>query len=281
MAGMLRVLKILSWPLMVAAVYGILHFLASCSIYYPASFPKGWWEIQAGLGASDVWLRAKDGVQLHGWWVRRPDSDLVTLFFHGNAGNLTHRERHIREIFNAGSSVLIIDYRGYGKSQGHPCEHGLYADAEAAYEHLRDRGYGPERIVLHGESLGTVVAIDLASRKPCAAVVLEAPFTSARAVAARVLPLLGPLLIWGYEAKAKVRLVKAPLLVIHGSRDEVIDFRFGKELFEAANEPKIFWAVSGAGHNDIIEVAGPLYGLRLRALYDVVRWQSPGRSSGI
>ena len=171
------------------------------------------------------------------------------------------------EIAAAGSSILLLDYRGYGKSQGSPSEKGLYADAEAAYEHLIGRGYAPERIVLYGESLGTAAAVDLASRRPCAGVILEAPFTSGRDLASRLLPVLGPLVMWSFDSKSKIRGVRSPLMVLHGTRDEVIPFEMGEGLYRAANEPKQFWAVSGAGHNDIVEVAGPQYYQRLRAFY--------------
>ena len=189
---------------------------------------------------------------------------MVTLFLHGNAGNVTHRGAHMRAIAQAGSSVLVIDYRGYGRSQGSPSEKGLYADADAGYEYVARLG---KRVVIHGESLGSAVAVDLASRKPCAGLVLEAPFSSARAVAARVLPLVGPLLIWSYDAKSKIRSVKAPLLVIHGDRDEVIDYSLGRDLFEAANQPKEHRRVEGGHHNDILESAGPAYVEWLSAFY--------------
>jgi hypothetical protein len=162
---------------------------------------------------------------------------------------------------------LIIDYRGFGKSEGHPSEKGLSLDADAGYEHLLAAGHAAERIVLHGESLGTVAAVDLAARKRCGGLVLEAPFTSARDVARRVLPVIGPALIWGYDSRSKIERVKAPLLILHGDRDDVIDFDLGRKLYEAAPEPKQFWAVPGAGHNDIVEAAGPAYGERLRAFY--------------
>ena len=113
-----------------------------------------------------MWLQAADGVKLHAWWLKAPGSRVATLFLHGNAGNVTHRAGHMLAIAEAGSSVLVIDYRGYGRSEGRPDEAGLYADAEAAYQHLLAAGYTPDRIVLHGESLGTAVAVELASRRP-------------------------------------------------------------------------------------------------------------------
>jgi len=267
---MSRVGKILGWPLVAASGYGLLYFMANRAIYYPMRYPQGWWDAQGEIGASDVWLRAADGVRLHGWWIPREGARLASLFLHGNAGNLTHRANHIREVTAAGSSMLIIDYRGYGKSEGRPSERGLYADAEASYAHLLAAGNRSEQIVLHGESLGTAVAVDLASRKPCGGLVLEAPFSSARDVAARVLPLLGPLVIWGFDSRAKIARVRAPVLIIHGDRDEVIDYGLGRKLFEAAREPKSFWTVPGAGHNDIVETAGPEYRQKLSAFYERV-----------
>src|SRR5262249_5671534 len=123
------------------------------------------------------------------------------------------------------------------------------------------------RIVIHGESLGSAVAVELAARRPCARVVLEAPFTSAAQVAGTVLPLIGPLLISSFDSKAKIGRTRAPLLIIHGDRDEVIPYRMGRELYDAAPEPKSFWTVEGAGHNDLVETAGDHYCERLAAFY--------------
>jgi uncharacterized protein len=147
--------------------------------------------------------------------------------------------------------VLLLDYRGYGKSEGTPSERGLYLDGAAAYDWLLSKGYKPEQIILHGESLGTAVAAELASRRKCAGVILEAPFPSARAVAHKVLPLIGPLLVWGFDTKSRMSKINAPVFVIHGDRDEVIAYEFGKKVFDAAREPKRFWTVPGATHNDL------------------------------
>ncbi len=263
----MRVPSYIGWPLVAASGYGLMCFLANRSIYYPMKYPQGFWDLQPQLGASDIWLRTSDALRIHGWLVGRPDARAVTLFLHGNAGNLTHRMNHIREITSAGSSILVIDYRGYGRSEGRPSEHGLYRDAEAGYQYLVHSGYKPERIVLHGESLGTAVAVDLAVRRRCGGLVLEAPFTSGRDVAGRALPLLGPFLTWGWDSKRGIPKVRTPVLVIHGTRDEVIPLDLGKKLFEAANQPKWFWVVENAGHNDILETAGSRYQKRLAAFY--------------
>src|SRR6266852_3596346 len=135
-------------PLAAALGFGILQWAASRAAYYPLKYPKGFWELQGELGAEDVWLVTSDGVRLHAWWIGVPQSPLITLYLHGNAGNLTYRFPQIREITAAGSSVLMLDYRGYGKSEGSPSEQGLYADADAAYKYLRDRGYRARQVVL-------------------------------------------------------------------------------------------------------------------------------------
>lgn len=264
---MARIPNYLGLPLAAAAGYGALYWFANRSVYFPYRYPQGEWQMQAVLNAEDVSIETSDRVKLHAWWIPSAGSKIATLFLHGNAGNITHRGSHVREIIAAGSSLLLLDYRGYGKSAGRPTEAGLYADADAAYEHLAARGYRPEQIVIHGESLGTAVAADLASRHLSAGLVLEAPFTSARDVAAKMLPLIGPLLIWSYDTRAKIRRVRAPVLILHGDHDEVIPFEMGRALFDAAPTPKSLWPVTGAGHNDIVETAGAAYRERLHAFY--------------
>ena len=254
-------------PIVIACVVGILFIAASRAPYYPMKYPSGFWELQSKLGAEDVWLLTSDGVRLHAWWVMAPQASLVTLYLHGNAGNITHRLLPIREITAAGSSVLMLDYRGYGKSGGSPSEHGLYADADAAYLYLLDHGYSARHIVLQGESLGTAAAVDLAARKECAGVVLEAAFTSGRDVANTVLPVIGPLLFRGFDSKGKIATIRAPLLFFHGDRDEIIPLKLGRRLFEAAPEPKYFIEIPGAGHNDLVETAGSSYRERLHEFY--------------
>jgi fermentation-respiration switch protein FrsA (DUF1100 family) len=161
----------------------------------------------------------------------------------------------------------MLDYRGYGKSSGSPSEHGLYADADAAYLYLLDHGYSARQIILQGESLGTAVAVDLASRKDCAGVVLEAAFTSGGDVANTVLPFVGHLVFRGFDSKRKIANIRAPLLFFHGDRDETIPFKLGRSFFDAAPEPKYFVEIPGAGHNDLVETAGSTYRERLHEFY--------------
>ena len=261
----------IGWPILIALGVGILLMLASRAPYYPIKYPAGFWELQNVLGAEDVWLATSDGVRLHAWFVTAPQASLVTLYFHGNAGNLTYRFLQIREITAAGSSVLMLDYRGYGKSEGSPSEHGLYADSDAAYRYLLGHGYSARHIVIQGESLGTAVAVDLASRKECAGVVLEAAFTSGRDVANTVLPVIGPLVFRDFDSKSKIANIRAPLLFFHGDRDEIIPLNLGRRLFEAATEPKWFVEVPRAGHNDLVETGESTYRERLHAFYGHLR----------
>jgi fermentation-respiration switch protein FrsA (DUF1100 family) len=263
----LRVPSYVGWPIVAASAYAGLYFFANRAIYYPTKYPQGFWDVQKQIGASDVWIETRDGVRLHAWWAPREGARWATLYLHGNAGNVTHRFPHIREIVAAGSSILMLDYRGYGKSAGRPTEKGLYMDCEGAFTHLLGMGYPASQIIVQGESLGTAVAVDLASRHPCAAVVLEAPFTSASDVAGTVLPILGPMLVRSYNSLSKIHGIAAPKLFMQGDQDEVIPPKLGQALYAAAPAPKEFWVVEGAGHNNILETAGPRYRERLEKFY--------------
>jgi fermentation-respiration switch protein FrsA (DUF1100 family) len=243
-------------------------WIANRVMFYPMRYPDGDWEAQRSVGAEDRWMRASDGTRLNAWWFPSPPgSRLATLFLHGNAGNVTHRVGHARMIIESGSAVMLLDYRGYGRSEGSPSETGMYRDADAAYDELVRMGFEPARIVLYGESLGTAAAVDLGARRPCAGLILEAPMSSAQDVASGILPLLGPLLVRGLESKRKIVGVRAPVFVIHGDRDNTIPFALGKSVFEAAHEPKWFWPVPGGSHVDLLAVAGKEYVARLREFY--------------
>lgn len=245
----------------------MLQKLVARFVYYPMRYPNGEWDRQHTAGAEDVWLAAKDGTKLNAWWFPQPGSQYVTLFLHGNAGNVTHRVDHAEAIKKAGSAILVLDYRGYGKSEGHAREGGLYQDADGAYDELIKRGYPPGRIILHGESLGTAVATEVASRRQCAALVLESPFASLSRMAAQVVPLLGPVLAHGFDTERRIADIRVPLLIIHGDADEIVPFSQGREVFRHANQPKMFWQVKGATHNDLLPTAGDDYVKQLRAFY--------------
>ncbi|MBI2554682.1 MAG: alpha/beta hydrolase [Candidatus Rokubacteria bacterium] len=228
-------------------------------IYYPVRELEGTPE-RVGLGYRDVWFQAEDGVRLHGWLVpgRRPTT---LLWFHGNAGNISHRLDNIREIHQRlGIGVFIFDYRGYGQSEGSPTEAGLYRDARAAREALvRSLGIPSERIVYFGRSLGGAVALELTLTHPPPGLILESPFLSVQAMANRTLPGSGFLFKSRFDSLAKIGRLRVPLLILHGDADEVVPYEHGRRLWEAASEPKAFYTIARAHHNDTYLVGGSGY----------------------
>jgi fermentation-respiration switch protein FrsA (DUF1100 family) len=257
--------------LLVVLIFFMFQQVLDRLVYYPMPYPQGDWNLQAQAGAQDLWFTTRDGIRLNAWWFPKPGSRFATLFLHGNAGNVTHRIDHAQAINSAGSAILVLDYRGYGKSKGHPSERGLTLDAEAGYDALSNVGYDPSQILLQAESLGSAVAVELASRRPCAGLILESPLASLGEMAATVLPIIGPLVAHGFNTKTIIGRVRTPLLVLHGDADEIVPFSQGQAVFAAANSPKDFWRIPGAHHNDLLYVAGDQYVPRLRAFYNSLR----------
>lgn len=196
--------------------------------------------------------------------LRNPAARHTILFSHGNAENIVQGMDFLERMRDAGFSVLAYDYSGYGLSTGRPSERAAYADAEAAYDYLTRVGVPPERIILHGRSLGGAVAADLAARRPAAGLVLESTFTSAFRVV-RPYPILP---FDRFRTEGKLPRVRTPVLVIHGTDDEVIGFWHGERLYARAGEPKQRLWVRGATHNDLAWVAGERYWTALRAFAD-------------
>ena len=205
-----------------------------------------------------VTLETEDGLNLLAWY-RAVEGQPVVVYFHGNAGNIGARGFKVRPYLDAGFGVLLVSYRGYGGNRGSPTEEGLYADGRAALDFLKAQGVAPGRTVLYGESLGTGVAVQLASElapeNPVAALVLEAPLTSMGDVAAHHYPVVPArwLVKDRFDSAAKIGGVKTPVLIIHGDRDRTIPVKFGKMLFEAAVEPKEGRWLEGGDHNDLYD----------------------------
>jgi pimeloyl-ACP methyl ester carboxylesterase len=185
---------------------------------------------------------------LHGWWVPATAPAIgQVLLFHGNAGNIGDRVPHIALLTAAGLDVLAFDYRGYGRSAGRPSEHGTYEDARAARDAL-----GPGLTIYLGESLGGAIALELASHRPPDGLILQSTFTSIQAMARLHYPFIPRALV--PDAYPSLRLIprlRAPLLILHGTRDEIVPLMDGEELFRAAPEPKRL-EVLDAGHNDMV-----------------------------
>jgi pimeloyl-ACP methyl ester carboxylesterase len=228
-------------------------------------------EVRARLGAVDVHLRTRDGLRLHGWWIERPGAAFTTLYLHGNGGYVTIYEPLIEPVLAAGHSLLIIDYRGYGRSEGSPSESGLYEDARTALQWLLARGVTERNLVIHGMSLGTAVALELAQDRKCAGVVLDAPFSSMRDIAHTKFPLVGFTLPLGFESWGKIGRLKAPLLVFHGDQDPLIHIELGQRLFALAPDPKEFVMIPGGGHDDLPQAGGVRYREKLHAFYRRLR----------
>jgi fermentation-respiration switch protein FrsA (DUF1100 family) len=237
----------------------MLESLVNRFIYYPEPH----WVVRPadlGLEAEDVFLTPELGVQLHAWLFPHPDPLATLLFCHGNAGNVSHRLENVAYLLQTGFQVLLFDYRGYGHSSGQPSEQGLYRDAATAWAHLVERAdtAGAPRIIF-GRSLGGAVAVDLAIRAAADALIIESTFTSVHPLARLVFSLPLPALPVKYDSLSKIGRLKMPLLAIHGEQDELIPFAEGRALFEAAPEPKAWYPIPRAGHNDTYIVGGEAY----------------------
>ncbi len=228
---------------------------------------------QIGVDGEETFFRAEDGVRIHAFYLPAPGARRALLFLHGNAGNASHRLPNAAELVRLDCSVLLVDYRGYGLSEGKATEAGVYADARAGLAHLvEQRGFPASRVIVFGRSLGGAVAVDLAQQRELAGVILESTFPSVAEIVSNgpAGALLGGLAGRRFESAAKIGHVRAPLLFFHGDRDEVVRHELGRRLFELAPEPKAFETVAGAGHNDLTFVGGRPYFERIRAFLDEV-----------
>ncbi|MGA7563161.1 MAG: alpha/beta hydrolase [Desulfobaccales bacterium] len=220
-----------------------------------------------GLAYEEVNFEAEDGVRLNGWWLPKEGAP-VLLWFHGNAGNISHRLENLNLLHRSVQvQVFIFDYREYGKSEGRISREGTYKDSAAAYRYVTaTRGLDPADLVLFGRSLGTALAVDLAARLPCRSLIIESAFTNSSELAKLFLPFMFD---WRprvpYDNLGKIDKIKAPLLIIHGSEDEIIPVSMSRRLLAAAREPKELYIIPGAHHNDTYLVGGPAYFERLSA----------------
>ena len=260
----MSILQMAGMIVLFLALYGV--FLVSCErriIYHPHKYPEGNWNSSSSsVSREDVHFTASDGVRLHGWYIPSAGAKATLLWFHGNAGNITHRLGNIEMLKPLNLNIFIFDYRGYGKSEGEPDEKGIYSDSQAAYDWLVNiKKIPPQKIILFGRSLGGICAVEIAAKNPAAGVILESVFPSARRMAQKIFPFLP--LGWAiksrFDAIAQVPGLKLPKLFLHGTQDEVVPYKLGRELFAAAVEPKTFYDIEGAGHNDTYLVGGPAY----------------------
>ncbi|MCM1984356.1 alpha/beta hydrolase [Lyngbya confervoides] len=225
---------------------------------------------QIQLDYEEVWIAVptdgNEAQRIHGWWIPAQDPKGTLLYLHGNGFNIAANLGLAQRFHRQGLSVLLIDYRGYGNSDGDfPSEEWVYDDAEAAWSYLRnDRHIPAEKIVVFGHSLGGAIAIDLVRKHPNAAgIIVQSSFSSMQDLAQlqgwpRVFP-LDLLLTQRFDSMAKVAKLVPPKLLIHGSADALIPVAMSQQLYDASAEPKTIQVIAGAGHNNVAEVGGDRY----------------------
>ncbi|MEO7320659.1 MAG: alpha/beta hydrolase [Nitrosospira sp.] len=242
--------------IMAAIAYGalalVIFFSQSGLIYYPeterniVATPD-----YVGLAYEPVEISTADGETLHGWFVPAPAASVTVLFFHGNAGNISHRMEYLLMFHRLGYNAFIFDYRGYGQSSGSPSEAGTYTDAQSAWRYLtEEKSISPARIVLFGESLGGAVAAWLAMNEKPGMLVLASVFTSVPDLAEKIYPFLPVRLLsrFDYNTIEYLKSVTFPTFIAHSRQDEIVPFAHGQALYQAAPEPKQFLELQG-GHN--------------------------------
>jgi hypothetical protein len=247
------------WLLLLGVAYlGMIVFFKSIEnglVFRGDTEAEAWFE-PTDPRTRNVLFALDDGTTLHGWWLPpvRPESGAF-LFAHGNGGNVSFYGKIASDLWRVtGAGVLVFDYPGYGKCEGEPSEAGCYAAGDAAYRWLlRSGGFGPDRIILLGQSLGTGVAVELATRHEHRALVLMCPFTSLPAAAKYRFPFLPThtFMRSRFDSLAKIGRCPKPVFVVHGTADRTIPVRQGEELFAAANEPKEFLRLDGFTHNNL------------------------------
>ncbi len=235
----------------------VLYLMQRSMIYHPDQDrpePAAW----NVPDMSAVSLRTEDGLSLLAWWKHPKDDRPVIVFFHGNGGHIGNRGFKVRGFLDRGYGVLLVSWRGYGGNAGKPTEAGLYADGRAALRFLDQQGIGTKKIVLYGESLGSGVAVELASQGAGHVLVLEAPFTSLAAAAAGRFPIFPVrwLIQDRFDSHSKIGKVTVPLLIIHGEEDMILPVSMARAFLEKANEPKQGAFIQKAGHNNLYDFGG-------------------------
>jgi fermentation-respiration switch protein FrsA (DUF1100 family) len=231
-------------------------------IYFPAKYPVGQYAQAASIpDMKDCWMTTEDGVKLHGWFLPADSAVATLMLLHGNAGNISSRNMLMVTLRKYGFNVFMFDYRGYGKSDGEPSENGIYIDGTTAFDYVAKLPQvDSQKIVLWGTSLGGAVAVDVATKRHAAGLILESTFTSAADIAAEHYSfIVRYFLRTKLNSVGKIAQIHTPLFVMHGSMDRTVPFRFGKELYDAAHEPKEFYEITGAGHNNTFMTGGVAY----------------------
>jgi fermentation-respiration switch protein FrsA (DUF1100 family) len=255
---MVRRLRFLALAMLALYVCALaVLFVNQRGLLYPASDRRST-AAEAGLTAfQDLVLTTPDGERLVAWWKPPQPGKALILYFHGNGGSLWNGRLRAQALTASGRGLLMVSYRGYSGSTGSPTETGLHIDARTAYDWVR-QSYQASRLVAYGESLGTGVAVRLASEQPLAGLILDAPYTSTAEVASLTywyVP-VSWLMLDQFRSLDIIQQVKAPILILHGTDDRTIPFAFGERLFAAAPEPKRFVRIEGGSHSRNLEQGG-------------------------
>lgn len=258
-----------------------LFFQQSRFIFFPSPVIETTPDV-FNLGYQEVWLPVLTDSgkveKIHGWWIPANQADAkVLLYLHGNGINIGANVAHANRFHQLGFSVLLIDYRGYGRSEGIPSELGVYQDAEIAWDYLVKR-HQPNEIFIYGHSLGGAIAINLAVQHPEAAgLIVESSFTSIKDIANLqgrfwMFP-VDLILNQRFDSISKVKSLQIPVLFIHGEADLQVPATMSQELYAAAPKPKYLFLVPDAGHNNTAEIAGGQYFQRMRQFLQQVQRQ--------
>ncbi len=250
------------------SLFGYVRLLERRSVFLPSTYVD-FFPSDVGLEYEDIFFETKDGVSLNGWFLKAAEwsGRVPTLIFlHGNAGNISNRMDRLTVLHHIGVNVFIIDYRGYGLSQGEPSEEGMYQDAQAAFDYLKTRkDIRQDKIIGYGVSLGGAAAVDLATQRPVNGLILESAFTSAREMAKRILPIApGFMVKTRMDSLSKIKRVIVPKLLIHSPSDEMIPYKMALKLYEAAPVPKELLKISGS-HNEGYSEANEIFEGGIRA----------------
>ncbi|HSA30278.1 MAG TPA: alpha/beta hydrolase [Candidatus Omnitrophota bacterium] len=242
------------------SLFGYVRMTERRTVFLPSimvdAFPS-----DAGLEFEDIFFETEDKVKLNGWLVKasqHPERAATLIFFHGNAGNISDRIERLKILHRIGINVFVIDYRGYGKSEGAPSEQGIYLDAQAAFDHIKARpDIRQDRIIAYGVSLGGAAAADLATKRHVNGLILESTFTSAPDMAKKILPIAPRFMVkTRMDTLSKIKRVTVPKLIIHSPFDELVPYKMALRLYDAAPAPKELLKISGThneGYSDSME----------------------------
>lgn len=261
--------------LALAGTVGMLEVLRSrfqnSQTFYPSKYPTGIWDPSVfGLAFEDVWFESEDGVALHGWWMTHPKAMATLVLCHGNTGSIADLVGLYPQLLRLRVNLFAFDYRGYGRSAGEPSEAGLFSDVRAALDHVhQQRQIDWREIILFGHSLGGAVAIDGALHRSVSGLVVQASFTQTKDMARVVYPNLPVHVLTRNQFRSieKVSRLDMPKLFIHGTEDGTIPFQIGQRLYTEAAEPKAWYEVPRAGHNNVEKHGRVCYFRRLRRFF--------------